>query len=54
MKWLLLFLPLLSGCSAIKSKTHVWGCIGACMHAEQDIDKQKGEPPKKPAPEKSP
>jgi len=49
-KWLLLVLPLLGGCGAMKSKTHVWGCIGACVHAEQDIDKGKGEDPKVPAP----
>jgi len=43
-----------SGCASFKSKTHALFCVGVCVHAEQDTEKKKGEPPAKPAPEVPP
>lgn len=42
---------LLAGCGTVKTKTHAFWCIGACMHGEHEKDqKEKGEVPKDPAP----
>lgn len=43
---------LLSGCTPFKTKTHAFFCVGACVHAEQDVE--KGEAPEDPAPTDDP
>jgi len=45
-----LALLLLAGCGALKTKQHTFFCVGACIHSEGEVEKEGGEPPKKPAP----
>lgn len=48
---LLIAVLALAGCANLKAKRHGLFCVGACIHMEGEIAKEKGDTPKDAAPE---